>query len=436
MFKTWLVAQREYMYNLKRPSFLFSAFGTPIMIVGIWILIFAFNSGGESDEVMLPVYGMVDQAGVLLDEEPRTMAFDPDDEGNVESYEYVPYASEDAARAALDAEEINGYYVISADYYQTALVERYSYTDSVPGGADALFRRLLIMSLTDDVDIDDKLIERVYDTVGEMQVTLLDSGRELSQNALPVLLLTPMFFGIIFFMAAQTTSSFLMNGLVEEKKNHIMELVVTTITPMQLLLGKVLGLGLLGLTQALVWVFVIIFAFIVGPQFEALSVLGDVDLPFDLLIIGLIYFVLGYFLIASMLSVVGVLAGSEQQSNQYTLIVMIPTYFIPIFSAVSFIENVNGPLPVALSIIPLTSPLSMILRVGFGAVPLWQIALSMGLLLLTSIIMAWLAARIFRWGLLLYGKKIRPRDILNAMLRRENEMQTVNMHPETIKEDA
>jgi ABC-2 type transport system permease protein len=413
--KILLIARREAGYNLRRPAYLFSAFGTPLMIVGLWVVILLASAGGEAETIDNTQYGIVQNTTVITEPEPTVEFDDNDDEAETVVHRFTFYETVEAAESALESEAIAAYYVLPQDYRQTGLVERYSLADNVPAQANRALRDVLVRNLALEVDISDPYAGLLDDPVRELRVTLLDTGRELTAAALPVLILTPVFLGIVFFLAIQTTSNFLMNGLVEEKKNRIIEIVMTTVTPFQLLLGKVLGLGALGFIQIFIWVGAALLFFILGPQVEALSFLEDVPLPIDIIVVGLVFFSVAFFLIAGFLSAVGVLAGSEQQSNQYAFIPLIPLYFVPLFTLTEFFTSPDGTVATFLSIFPLTSPLSMIMRMGFTAVPLWQMALSLVLLILVTVLVVYLAARIFRWGLLLYGKTITWRDILNVL---------------------
>lgn len=421
MSKIWLVAKREYLQNLRRPAFLFAAFGTPIIIIAMWLIVFLVLDPNKEPDITQ--FGYVDQAELI---NPDIML------GDDEDYTFVSFADEEAARSSLEAEEIGAYFVIPAGYadfealedarsgdgvdlstIDFGRVELVSYGDD-PEDLIPTFQRLIVLNLSDELGIESDLGTRISNP-SNMTVVLKDTGRELSMDALPVLFLLPLFFAIIFWIATQTTSGFLMNGLVEEKKNRIMEIIITTITPMQLLTGKIIGLGLLGLTQMGVWTALVLVFLVFGPQFEMLSFLESVPLPLDVMLVGLVYFALGYFMAGSILSAIGVLVSSEQQSNQYAALVNLPGYIIPLFLLVEFIKDSNGTLPTILSLIPITAPVSMTIRVGLGAVPLWQIGLGILLLIVTMLVAIWLSSKVFRWGLLLYGKKITPREILRVM---------------------
>lgn len=411
----WKVAGREFRYNLRKPSFLFSAFGTPLFIFAIWFVIFLIETGGGASPDLNNVFGYVDQSAILSGETLTDTVEIDDDESR--TYTFRPFADADAAEAELEAGEIDAYYVIPADYEQGGIVQRFSLGD-IPNSVDWALNRLVSSHLGERAGVDPAFIPLLGNPVEEMRVTLLDSGREFDGEFPVLLFLFPMALGIIFFMSAQTNSQFLMTGLVEEKQNRIIEILVTTIKPIELLLGKVVGLGGLGLLQFTVWMVLILVVLLLAPFVGLLSGFSIADLPIDLIFVGLIYFTLGYFLLASALAAVGVLVGNEQQSNMFVLIFMVPFYFVPLFSLTTFFEAPNGAYVTFISIFPLTSPLSMMLRMGVGMVPVWQIVLGGVLLTITTIITAWLAGRIFRWGLLLYGVKITPLRLFNVMLNR------------------
>ncbi len=410
------IAIREYSYNIRKPSFLFTAFGTPAIIIFTWILIFAVF-GNEPERAPLTQVGMVDLAGII----------NPDLAVDNIDFTPIPYSDEASARQSLDDEQIQAYFVIPEDYRQFGRLPIYSYVD-LPSDFQTDIRRLIVANVSAQVGLD-LPIDRILEPVNDNTVLILDTGRELNSNGLIIAFLAPFLFSILFWIAMQTTGNFLMNGLVEEKKNRIIEVLVTTVTPSQLLIGKILGLGMLGITQVLVWLGVAFLALTFGPQISFLDGLRNVQLPPDLIIFGFAFFGMGYLFNAGLLAMVGVLAGSEQQSNQYSAFISLPGYLPPVFLIVEFLSNSNGPIATLLSMIPITAPFSMILRISFGAVPMEQIALSLGLLIVSTILVGWASGKIFRWGLLLYGKKIRLGELLRVVMSRKVTINTSISQP-------
>jgi len=417
MHRTWLVARREYLHNVRQPSFLFAAFGTPLLIVIVFAIamFFAWNSGeGIRDRIEAGEYrlGYVDQAGLIPEDIP---AQDFSEEHVAHPEMFVRFDTPESARDALDADEIGAYFVIVDDYVQSGNVELYSYDTEVTGPLERPISGLLNASLSMDLDIE-LPVERITRPIASQGLSIftLDTDREVDQRTLPALILLPMFFAIVFTLATQITSGYLMSGLVDEKSNRMMEMLVTSITPMQLLSGKILGLGALGLTQLAVWIGGAGIVFVLGRD---LPVLENAAFPLELLLVAIVYFVLGYFLTAAAMAGIGAVVGSEQESRQYAGIISL-VQFVPYFFLVQFLNNPDGAAPVALSIIPFTAPMAMIIRYGLTTVPMWQLALSMGLLLLTTMGVMWLSARFFRWGLLMYGKRFNLRTVWAVMTGR------------------
>lgn len=399
MNKIWLVIKREYLYNVRRPAFLFAAFGTPLFIIGIFVLSIVISTQTQRDVADLTQVGYVDNAGVL-------------DAGvTLEDYPdlFTAFSDESAARAALDDGTIDGYFVIASDYMQSGEVNLYSY-DGLPDNMRDVVDQLIGVNLTQGVDLGVPS-NLVLDSL-DMTVQLGEGGRELNQEALIGLVIFPLIFAIVFVMATQFTSGFLMSGLVDERTSRVIEVLVTSVTPAQLLTGKLIGLFLLGLTQLTIWIGA---GLVISRLGQDISFLSGIILTPQMVIFGLLYFILGYLLVASVMAGIGAVVDSEQESRQLAFFVTFPL-FVPYFFLVQFLIQPNETIPVVLSLIPFTAPMSMMMRLGVTTVPVWQLALSVGLLLLTTVLFTWASVKVFRWGLLLYGKKFRLREIW-AVLR-------------------
>jgi ABC-2 type transport system permease protein len=394
--KTWLIIKHEYLTNVKRRSFLFAAFGAPLISLVLLTVVFGLIFSSEADVERLGQIGYVDEAGVL---EQQVAA--PEN--------FIAYETEAAARADLDNNTLGAYFVLPQDYLDTGDVRLISKT-GIPDALNDMIDSYLRANLS--VGLPQEIAARIQDPL-EISIRTLDNGRVLRDNAIIGLFLVPIVFMMVFLFASQTTSGYLMGSIVEEKTNRIVEILVTSVTPFQLLFGKILGLGLLGLTQLVVWM---VFGVITLTLGRNLSFLNGVSVPLDLVVVGAIYFLLDYFLLSSVMACIGVISGSEQESRQYagifSLIMVLPVFFI-----VSFITDPNGAVVTFLSLFPLTSPLAVILRLGFGSVPSSQLFLSLVILGLTGLVMTWAAARIFRWGLLLYGKRPSLRELWRVMRR-------------------
>lgn len=391
MRKVLLVARREYTFNLRRPAFLFAAFGAPLISVLAMVIVVAVITSSEATIDDLGQIGYVDQAGVLAEaiDEPET---------------FRAYTDAETAAAALAAGELGAYFVVPETYLASGDVQLYTNL-RIPEDLYDVFDDFLIANLSQRVT-DPVLLDRILDPV-EMTATVQDSGRQVSEDSILGLIFVPMIFALVFYLAMQTTSSYLMSSVVEEKTTRMMEILVTSIKPLEMLMGKITGLGLLGLTQLAVWLAAGVLLLQVGQGADFLT---GVTLPLDLILISLVYFFLSYFLYASLMAGIGVVFGSEQESRQFAAIFTILAV-APFFFVASLFTDPDGTVMTALTLIPFTAPVTVIMRLSLTTIPTWQMAASLGLLLLTTAFLMWASARVFRWALLMYGKRPTPREL-------------------------
>jgi ABC-2 type transport system permease protein len=397
MNKIALVARREYFFNLRRRSFLFAVFGVPLFTFVIWAIIFLVISASDQNLKDIGSVGYVDPSGILTD------PVIPQDKPEL-IVPYAAYATEADARAALDAKTIGAYFVLPENYLKSGEVKTYSYS-GIPQALKDSIDALLLANLGKKIGGDVPLA-RIEDPVN-LTIHAADTGRTLTEANIPALIFIPLIFAFVFLMSSNVTSGFLMNGVVEEKTNRIMEILITSVTPMQLLLGKIIGLGLLGLTQLVIWGAAGAILIRAG---QTLPFLAGVAFPTDLVIVFLVYFILSYFLLSSLLAGLGAIAGSAEESRQFSSIISL-VWVIPFFLITSMISEPNSPLAVALTLIPFTAPMTVLLRMGFSTVPAWQLAASLVILFLSALLVVWASSKVFRWALLLYGKRIGIREI-------------------------
>ncbi len=279
----------------------------------------------------------------------------------------------------------------------------------------------------------------------------VDEGGEATETTM-LAAAVGLVFAILIYIFIFMYSIQVMRGVIEEKANRIIEVIISTVTPFQLMLGKIIGVGAVGLTQFLIWtvltagIVTIGQAVIIGDRYDAERVTEQMQMtnevqeqltdinrfdavalnaqesPFSkilqinfpvMLSLFLFYFLGGYFLYSAMMAAVGSMVDSETDTQQFVLPVTFPLIFAYALSFTMF-ENPSSDLAVWLSIIPFTSPVIMMIRVPFGidSADLWQVYLSMTLLVATFVLITWLAGRIYRTGILMYGKKASLKEII------------------------
>jgi ABC-2 type transport system permease protein len=392
-----LVARHEYLSNVLRRGFLFATFGVPLFTIGLMIVVTAVTLQVSVEADIGPV-GFVDQSGLFAGADTSGTPF-------------LEFSSEAAVVEAFDTEELGGYFIIPADYLARGRIEVVTRT-GMPQGLRDDVNQFLAAQLSRSVDA--QTAARLQNPV-TLELYLQDSGRTIQEDASVTLFMMPVIFTMIFMITLQTAGSYLMSGVVEEKSNRIMEVLITSVTPNELLGGKVLGLGALALTQVAIWLVAVVVILEAG---QGLAALSGVTLQADYILLALVYFLLSFFLLASIMAAIGAVSGSEQESRQvaglFSLVLVIPIFFL-----VSFITEPNGPIAVFLTLFPFTSPMSVILRLGITSVPVEQIVVSLILLALTALAAAWISGRVFGWSLLLYGKRPGPRTLWRAIRRAE-----------------
>jgi ABC-2 type transport system permease protein len=223
----------------------------------------------------------------------------------------------------------------------------------------------------------------------------------------------------IFFFLVTMSSGFMLNSVTKEKENNVVEVLLLSLRPRELMLGKIMGLGVVGLLQMLIWGGAAFALTGSGLTIAALSVFSSISLPPMFFVWGLLYFLLGYLTFASALGAIGALAPNTREGSQFTFVVLLPM-MLPLWLNTAFTEAPNGPLAVAFSIFPLSSPAAMMARLIATTVPLWQVLVSLGLLAGTTYGFVLLAARLFRADNLLSGETLNTkrliRNVREAML--------------------
>lgn len=398
MAKFWRVAVHEYLRHVLRRRFLFALLSLPLVIVamvavaGISVLI----------EVNPKPAGYVDAAGWL-----ESLAVEPsgEEEGLFSRAELIEFPDEASARSALDQEDIQAYYVIDANYDETGTVRLVAYDDPGENVKEA-FANLMQRSLL--ADMPEQISLRVLEGSNVVVRSTTDAREAGAENWFNLIL--PIFAGVIFIVVINMSGGYLLQAVVEEKENRTMEIVVTSVSPTQLMAGKIVGNLSVGLTQMLVWAFFPALGFFILRNQVPFLQAVKIDPQFGWL--SVLTLLLAFIMVAALMAMVGATATEAREAQQvaglFTLPLVMPYWFT---SQIMF--NPNGAFATALSIIPLTSPLSLPLRAAFTHVPEWQVALSLGLLAASAILAIWLAGRAFRLGMLRYGKRLKLTEIFS-----------------------
>ncbi len=412
---TFLVFAYELRRNLRRKGYLFTTFGIPLIAVALLLGYLFINSQNTGTADTNPTQTLADQfnfqnvgqAGYV---DESGLLGDPGDLSAL----LKPYADETAAQAAMGAGEIPFYYLIPADYLQTGDVTLVQPRFNMSQIEDAPLRRLLLNTLSKGVD--PQVFQRLVNPSNLQQTNLAltnaDSGSQNEGSTFIVVYI----FAIALMLSLFATNGYLMQSVIEEKETRLIEILISTVRPGQLLVGKILALGLLGLLQITVWVgsMYLVTRWLGGETLDqtlsVLVTLANIKLPLDILPLLLVYFVLAYFMFAGFYSIIGALSNSLREGPQYAVIFTLPAV-LPLYFLALFTTEPNGTIPVILSIFPLTAPLAMTQRLVISNVPGWEVGVSVVLLALTAGGIMWLAGRLFRVQVLLAGQMPKLRDV-------------------------
>jgi ABC-2 type transport system permease protein len=414
MKKTVTVLKNEIITLLSRPSFWLTTFGIPIFAWLIFGLVGRINQNSTTSTAISGLFsgpselrpeGYVDLAG-LIKSIPS----------GVPVGTLLPFADEAAARTAIGQDSIAAFYIIPKDYLENGQL-LYFRSDFNPlasgGGQSALFQWVLQVNLLGGNTLLTSLVNGPLDV---QEVALAPTTQPSLDENNPMAFMLPYGVTLLFYFLIMGSSSLLLSNVSKEKENRVMETLLTSLTPTQLLTGKIIGLGLVGLLQTILWL---------GTGYALLNLSGTVfslpfqiQLPGTLLMWGIIFFILGYAVYASLMAGLGALAPNMREASQVTIVIMLPLIIPLFFSSSVFVTEPNGPIATVLSIFPLSAPVAMMARLASGGVPWWQPLVAALLLALTAVFIVRAVAGMFRAQALLSGQPIKIKNYLQALLGR------------------
>ncbi len=395
MKNIWLLAAKTYRQYIRSGTFLILTFGLPVLML-IAGAVPVFLQMRQNDARL----GYVDQTGQL-----DLPAIDASNAGRIV---LSAYPGAEAALTALEQGEIDGYLLIPEGYFEGETPRFYGQESPGIGMQETLaglLRRALL------ADQPDWVVERLSDP-SELTYVARATGEEIAEGSgVLIWVITPIALAMAFGLLVLTGSGQMGAAIVEEKDQRAMEMIITSLAPRELVIGKVLGITLLAATQVAIWATGAAIA--VGL---ALAATGGVPLsiPWRVVSWALLLGVPGYFLFAVLAAGLGIIAGDRPQARQLSGLLgflgLMPLYFLGML-----INNLDGPLTLGLTWFPLTAPMIALFRMALSEVPTWQLGVSLIILLASVAAAVWFVTRIFRAAMLSYGQSLRPRQIWRAL---------------------
>lgn len=399
MRNLWLIARAEYTRLVKQRSFLLATLGVPLLIGVVSAVsgLVAVRSATGTQP-----FGVVDQAALMGDVLSESAAYGADARA---------FPDEAAARRALEAGEVQAYYVLPADYLQTQRVALYYWEEAPAESVSGQFNRLLRTSLAARAAPDAR--ERLLSGINLSYRTLKEGAQKLEQQIIGFVV--PLLVGMFFVFVVMGSAGYLLQAVTTEKENRMVEVMFTSASPFQIIGGKAIGLMGVAFTQIGIWVLALVIAVLALSR--SVPFLQGIKLDPVFLLLVLLYFVPTYALVAGMMITIGSMVTDLQQGQQISGLVNM-LFLLPFFFFVLIFTNPNSPFLVAMTLFPTTAFMSVAIRWGMTTIPLWQLVTGWALLVATAGFSIVVAARVFRVGMLRYGQPLNLAGVAQIVRQR------------------
>jgi ABC-2 type transport system permease protein len=426
-----IIARREYLTTVRRKAFVFSLLLTPALMFLSVMLSKSGSDDARAHSRQSRIVALVDSSGAFANLPlrwdylvPRGATFGPPKQGAAAPArpQVVPitarrFADQKAAIDSLDAGTVNTVLVVAVDFLQSGRIRRYEHdTRAVTATADDRALRVWLTRGLLSANADSSRIDRVVGLNGatELLVPGRDGSYQVKDDAREILAFAlPLVLALLLGMAIVSGGQYLLQGVSEEKESRILESLLCTVTPDDLMVGKLIGLGSAGLTLVGVWL-----VFGAGAASASLSFL-QFDFSPLLVVLAVLYFLFGYLFYASLMTGIGAITNNLREAQQLAVVFTMMN-FIPFYALTKILNSPNSGVTVGMSLFPPTAPTTMMMRLAVNSVtgatvPVWQLAASLGLLAATSVLALMASSKLFRLGLLLYGKTPNLPEILRIL---------------------
>lgn len=424
--KIWTIIKHEYLSKITSRGFIIGTIAAPLGIILIYGIIIVVTIMTQNETVMkLAILDKTNEIGIELIRRDSTKF-------------YLTDKNLQELKEEVLEEKIDGFILIPKEFLSSGEIQVFT------RGGGGLGYINLIENNSEDI-----LINKKLNQIGANQdlINLIDKGVKVQTKKVTeegakddyseIFAILGYIMGFVIYGLMFTYGAFVMRGVIEEKANRIVEVLASSVKPFEIMFGKVVGIGAVGLTQVLFWLILIILLFTISGSLVSnfvspndivnsagmvqsnpmntnnnfLNLLTNFSISPWIIVAFIFYFLAGYFIYSTLFAAVGSAVDQEQDAAQLQLPVTLPI-IIPILFITNVMSDPNGTLSTILSLIPFFSPILMIARIAAAEVPLWQIGLSIVLLVITFFACLWIAAKIYRIGILMYGKKPTFKDLI------------------------
>jgi ABC-2 type transport system permease protein len=413
MHNTWLIIRREYLERVRAKAFIIFTFLTPALMAGMAILPAKLMSMKSNKAQRVAIVSSDPLLGATvrdkLQESSKAAAGSTSKDDGEQKYDVTLYDTpSDSLRAELSKKvtsgELNGYLwitdeALAARKVPYATKTATDFTDFATVASALRSARTKTELMKKGLNAAD--VEQVTKYIS-LEPTKLENGKESKSNTGAAIML-PFIMMLMIYMTLIIYGIAVMRSVIEEKNSRIVEVLLSSVSASELMAGKVLGVGAVGLTQMLIWG-ICTAVVSAAPLIGAGSYLKDLQVNPMLFVLMPVFFLLGYALYSAVYAAVGAMVNSEEEGQQLQFPIMLPLILCTAMTW-GVIRQPNSPLSFWLSMIPLTSPIIMFVRASIEMPPMWQLGLSIGIQIATIYLVIQLASRIYRVGILMYGKR-------------------------------
>jgi len=432
MSKISLIIKREYTTRVMKKSFILLTFLTPILFVGMISLIVWL--GGIKDDKVKTI-AVIDKTHLYEKVLKSNESY---------SFQFVNAPVDEIKKQTKDNGQFTALLYISDNLIDNpkavTLYSEKQVNMELKGYITGLLNKYVEEQKLAAYNIPHlkEMVEKSHTEIDLKTIKWAENGKDKEGSA-ELALTIGMLSAFIIYMFIVIYGAQVMNGVVQEKTNRIVEVMISSVKPFELMMGKIIGIAMVGLTQFLMWVILTgVISAAVGSLFvgsidvNSMHQMGQVGMQtapvnampsemqslftalsgvnyFQIVGLFIVYFLGGYLLYASLFAAVGSAVDNETDTQQFSMPIMLPIIFA-IYAGIFAAQNPDGPLAFWCSMIPFTSPIVMMVRLPFD-VPVWQILLSLTILILSFVGTTWMAGKIYRTGILMYGKKVSWKEL-------------------------
>jgi ABC-2 type transport system permease protein len=414
MGKILLIIKREYLVRVRKKSFLIMTILGPLLMGALMVIPAYLTLNSQTERLIAISDKNYDISTKLKDSEFLHFTIIPDSESELlrKDFSESPY-----------------YALLTLENDSFILYSNQQISLNVSAEIKNQLEEIIEKEKFKEVGIDLNILEEIKTSINIITKIITEDGKSSSSKT-ELIMIIGSISGILIYIFIFMYGTMVMRGVIEEKTNRIIEVIISSIKPFQLMMGKIIGVAMVGLTQFILWIILTMILLSVAELFfmdansitnglnnqekslmitEITNLTNNINL-IQILFSFLFYFLAGYLLYSSLFAAVGSAVDAEADTQQFILPVTIPLILAFILIQ-PIMDNPDGNLSFWMSIIPFTSPIVMMVRLPFG-VPIWEILLSMFILIITFILTTWIAAKIYRVGILMYGKKATYKELL------------------------